>query len=125
MRRRDFLALLGGTTLSLPSSAFAQSAKVYRLGTLSAGPPLSDKDPRGAILINTLAKRGYSLGQNLIYEARGARGKMSQMPQLMQELKAANVDVVVTISYPAAAAAKASVYRLRRSAPLKSPNQRT
>ena len=29
-----------------------------------------------------------------------------QVPQLMQELKAANVDVVVTVSYPAAAAAK-------------------
>ena len=30
------------------------------------------------------------------------------MPNLMQDLKAANVDVVVTIGYPAAAAAKAS-----------------
>ena len=30
------------------------------------------------------------------------------MPQLMQELKAANVDVVVTVGYPAAAAAKGS-----------------
>ena len=33
---------------------------------------------------------------------------MSQTANLMQELKAANVDVVVTVSYPAAAAAKAS-----------------
>src|SRR6202795_2451670 len=33
---------------------------------------------------------------------------MVLVPQMMQELKAANVDVVVTISYPAAAAAKAS-----------------
>jgi putative ABC transport system substrate-binding protein len=48
------------------------------------------------------------LGQNLIHEARGASGKLELVPQLMQELKAAGVDVVVTISYPAAAAAKAS-----------------
>jgi putative tryptophan/tyrosine transport system substrate-binding protein len=44
----------------------------------------------------------------LTYEARGAAGKVGQMYNLMQELKAANVDVVVTVSYPAAVAAKAS-----------------
>jgi putative ABC transport system substrate-binding protein len=33
---------------------------------------------------------------------------VNQLPQLMQELKTANVDVVVTVSYPAAVAAKAS-----------------
>ena len=62
----------------------------------------------GAILINALAQRGYTLGKNLAYEPRGAAGKTQQLPQLMQELKAANVDVVVTISYPAAVAAKSS-----------------
>jgi putative ABC transport system substrate-binding protein len=62
----------------------------------------------GAMLIAGLAQRGYTLGQNLAYEARGAAGKVGQMSNLMQELKAANVDVVVTASYPAAAAAKAS-----------------
>src|SRR5262249_21634220 len=41
-------------------------------------------------------------------EARGAAGKLSQMPQQMQELKTANVDVVVTVSYPAAVIAKSS-----------------
>ena len=35
-------------------------------------------------------------------------GKIDLVPQMMQELKAASVDVVVTVSYPAAAAAKAS-----------------
>jgi putative ABC transport system substrate-binding protein len=55
-----------------------------------------------------LAKRGYVLGQNLVHEARGAAGKIDRVPALMQELKDAGVDVVVTVSYPAAAAAKAS-----------------
>ena len=48
------------------------------------------------------------LGQNLIHEARGASGKLELVPRLMRELKAAAMDVVVTVSYPAAAAAKAS-----------------
>jgi putative ABC transport system substrate-binding protein len=60
------------------------------------------------MLVAGLAQRGFALGQNLAYEARGAAGNVDQTPSLMQELKAANVDVVVTVSYPAAAAAKAS-----------------
>jgi putative ABC transport system substrate-binding protein len=60
------------------------------------------------MLVDGLAKRGFNLGQNLAYEARGAAGKNGQMPNLMQELKAASVDVVVTIGYPSATAAKAS-----------------
>src|SRR2546430_12686830 len=61
-----------------------------------------------AVLIGALTQRGYTLGQNLTYEARGAAGKLSQMPQQMQELKTANVDVVATVSYPAAVIAKSS-----------------
>src|SRR5262249_51941478 len=34
-----------------------------------------------AVLIGALRQRGYTLGQNLTYEARGAAGKLSQMPQ--------------------------------------------
>ena len=108
MKRREFIVLLGGMAIAVPHAATAQTSKVYRLGTLTAGPPLTAKDSRGAILVSTLAKRGYTLGQNLAYEARGARGKMGMAPQMMLELVAAKVDAVVTISYPAAAAAKAS-----------------
>jgi ABC-type uncharacterized transport system substrate-binding protein len=108
MERREFIAFIGGMAIAGPRSAFSQTAKVYRLGTLTVGPPISPTDGTGAMLIAGLAKRGYTLGQNLAYEARGAAGKVGQTPNLMQELKAANVDVVVTVSYPAVAAAKAS-----------------
>ena len=37
-----------------------------------------------------------------------ARPARATVPQLMQELKAAKVDAVVTVSYPAAVAAKTS-----------------
>ena len=108
MRRRDFIALTGGVAAAWPIGALAQTAKVYRVGTLTPGPPVSSTADRGAVLFEGLAKRGYVLGQNLIHEARGASGTLERVPQLMQELKAAGADVVVTISYPAAAAAKAS-----------------
>jgi putative ABC transport system substrate-binding protein len=63
---------------------------------------------RGAILIEELGKLGYKLGQNLVYEPRGAKGKVALVPQMMLELVAAKVDAVVTVSYPAAVAAKVS-----------------
>jgi putative ABC transport system substrate-binding protein len=107
MIRREFITLIAGAT-AWPIAAFAQTAKVYKVGTLTAGPPVSSTADRGAFLFEGLAKRGYGLGQNLVHEARGASGRNERLPELMQELKTANVDVVVTISYPAAAAAKAS-----------------
>ena len=39
MRRREFVTLLAGAALIGPSTAIAQTRKVYRLGTLTAGPP--------------------------------------------------------------------------------------
>src|ERR1700686_920753 len=108
MKRREFIAFLGGMALAAPRETIAQTSKIYRLGTLTVLPPMSPTAGTGAMLIAGLAQRGYTLGQNLAYEARGAAGKVGQMSNLMQELKAANVDVVVTVSYPAAAAAKVS-----------------
>ena len=108
MNRRTFNAFLGSMALAVPLKAVAQPTQVYRLGTLTAGPPMAPTSGTGALLIAGLAKRGYTLGQNLVHEARGAAGKVGQTPQLMQELKAANVNAVVTVSYPAALAAKAS-----------------
>jgi putative tryptophan/tyrosine transport system substrate-binding protein len=106
MQRRAFIALLG--TMAIAREAAAQAAKVYRLGTLTVGGPIAATDPNGAALIAALAPLGYTLGQNLAYETRGAAGKSERLPQLMQELKEAGVDVVVTFGYPAAVAAKAS-----------------
>ncbi len=109
MRRREVLQVLAGAIVAAPCGAAAQTtAKTYRIGTLTVTAPIAPTDGPGALLIAGLAQRGYTLGQNLAYETRGAAGKIGQMPNLMQELKAASVDVVVTIGYPAAAAAKAS-----------------
>jgi putative ABC transport system substrate-binding protein len=108
MRRRDFIAFLGGMAVTVTPGARAQTPKVYRLGTLTVSPPISASAGTGVVLIAGLAKRGYTLEQNLAYEARGAAGKLERLPQLMQELKDAKIDVVVTVGYPAAVVAKVS-----------------
>lgn len=111
MKRREFLSALGGAaaaSASWPRAGIAQPGRVFRLGALTPGAPVVPNAGPGGLLINALKQHGYTLGQNLTFEARTAAGKIGELPRLMQELKAANVDVVVTQSYPAAVAAKAS-----------------
>jgi putative ABC transport system substrate-binding protein len=79
---------------------------MYRLGSINPAGPLNEATPYGKILLEALAQRGYALGRNLSYDARGAMGDVAKVRQHMAELKAANVDVVVAIGYPGAAAAK-------------------
>ena len=109
MRRREVLQIIACAVAMAPDTIAAQTAaKTYRIGTLTVGPAIPPTEGTGKMLIEGLTQRGYKLGENLGYEARGAAGKIPQMANLMQELKAANVDVVVTVGYPSAAAAKAS-----------------
>jgi len=109
MRRRDVLQIIACAMAVTPNTIAAQTAaKTYRIGTLTVGPPIPPAEGTGKMLVEGLAKRGYKLGENLAYDARGAAGKIPQISNLMQELKAANVDVVVTVGYPSVAAAKAS-----------------
>jgi putative tryptophan/tyrosine transport system substrate-binding protein len=111
MRRREFIQYLGvgavWPLLALRASV-AQGSKVFRVGTLISGPPIAANDPRGLLLVKGLAQRGFELGKNLAFESQSGIGKPGQIGQLAQELKVKNVDVIVTISYPAAVAAKAS-----------------
>jgi putative ABC transport system substrate-binding protein len=109
MQRREFFTLLGSAaaaSVSWPLTASAQTNSIYRLGTLGPRDPFDDKSPFGSILIRVLAQRGYTLGQNLALDARGAMGDMGRVPQLLQEMKADKVDAFVVTGFPVALAAK-------------------
>src|ERR1700720_4290245 len=110
MQGREFIALLGSSGaswVSWPLTALAQTAsKVYRLGTLGPRDPFDDKSPFGSILVRVLAQRGFTLGQNLALDARGAKGDMRRMPQLLQEMKAEKLEALVVTGFPVALAAK-------------------
>jgi putative ABC transport system substrate-binding protein len=109
MKRREVLALLGGAALAAPPLALAQTpGRIYHLGTLHPALPLTDASPFGKIIVKALAERGYMLGQNLTFDARGAMGDVAKLPVLLQELKARDVDAVIVIGYPAALAAKST-----------------
>src|SRR6266446_1275405 len=107
MKRREFLALLGGATLVGPRATLAQTpGRIYHLGALNPTLPMTDTSPSGMIVVKALADRGYTLGQNLRLDARGAMSDVAKFPSLLEELKARHVDAVMVVGYPAALAAK-------------------
>jgi putative tryptophan/tyrosine transport system substrate-binding protein len=109
VKRREFVALLGGAVMAAPGLATGQTPKVYRLAVLSPGPPTSDLSPDAKLLLASLEKYGYAAGQNLIIEGpHGRFDGFSGLPQVLTDLRARQVDVVVTIGYPTALAAKES-----------------
>jgi putative ABC transport system substrate-binding protein len=112
LRRRDILAGLAGTAV-WPLFAHAQQAgKTYRIGLLGAGAVIGPLDERNKTIMAVLAQRGFIVGRNIIIEPRWAEGKIDRLGALAAELKAANVDVIVTFGYPAALAAKTSALEI-------------
>lgn len=104
MKRRNVLAALGVAALAPPLAAQAQ--RMYRVALLLPGATPTDKTPLGHSVLQGLAKAGYVDGKNLIYEPRGADGRIDRLPALVAELVAARVDVIITSSFPATVAAK-------------------
>ncbi|TMJ33666.1 MAG: ABC transporter substrate-binding protein [Alphaproteobacteria bacterium] len=105
MRRRDFMTLFGGAALAWPRVVAAQSP-TYRIGLLSSGAPTAENSPQGTALIRGLTQHGYELGRNLVFERRGAEAHTDRLPRLVEELVASKVDLIVTLGYPTALAAK-------------------
>jgi putative ABC transport system substrate-binding protein len=107
MRRREFILLIGGAAVAWSSEGHAQqSGKIYRVGLLTNGVVIGVTDDRRKNLISSLAAQGFVEGRNLIFEQRSADGQRGRLDGLVGELKAANVDVIVTFGYPPALAAK-------------------
>jgi putative ABC transport system substrate-binding protein len=114
MRRREFMGALGslaatavlGSRSGLAQSQGPDPGRVYRLGTFHPVAPMTEATPFGKIIVKVLAQHGYTLGQNLTLDARSSMGDNAKIPASMQELKAANVDAIIVIGFPAALVAK-------------------
>jgi putative ABC transport system substrate-binding protein len=106
MRRREFIALLGGAA-AWPLMARAQGARVYRIGIMETVP--ADRNVANLdALRRGLREHGYVEGQNLDLEYRSADGRGDRFQELADELVRLGVDLIVTRGTPAAKAAKAA-----------------
>ena len=102
MRRRRFLAALGGAAIAWRRSAGAQQQTLPLVAVLTPRTfaPNADAFRRG------LHELGYVEGQNIALEVRSAEGDYRRLPALAAELVALKPDVIVTNSEPAIRAVK-------------------
>ena len=115
MRRREFIALLGGAAAAWPPAARAQRPNVPTIGALVIGNINPEEFWRE--FRQGLRDLGYVEGQNVRFEFRSAEGQISRLPELAAELVRLKVDVIVTWFTPAAVAAKQATGKSRSSWP--------
>ena len=106
MRRRDFVALLGGAA-AWPLAAGAQQSAMPVVGVLSS----QSQESEAAVLASwgqALNESGYVSGRNVEFEYRFADGQLDRLSILAAELVRLQVTVFVANTTPPAFAAKAA-----------------
>jgi putative ABC transport system substrate-binding protein len=107
MRRRTFVALLGGVVAAWPFAARAQQKAMPVIGVLSTGSPGVSSGLFMAFR-QGLSEAGYVEGQNLAIEYRWAEGNYDRLPALAADLVGRKVDLIMASSPPSALAAKSA-----------------
>ncbi len=109
----DFRFRIGPTSILIVSLAFSifaaplvspaqQAAKVFRLGFLGVAPPTPQTLPIWEAFLEALRERGWVEGQNIVIERRFSEGRLERLAALADELVSLKVDVLVTVTTPAA-----------------------
>jgi putative tryptophan/tyrosine transport system substrate-binding protein len=102
MRRRDFITLLGGAAATWPVTAGAQHAgKMWRIAFITQA-----ETNIYEALFERLRELGYVEGQNIIIERRYAEGRAEKFQEFAAEMVRLKADLIITITTPAALAAK-------------------
>ena len=114
MRRREFLARVGGATATTiwPLATRAQQAlKSYRIGYLALLP--GEDKTLAKMFLQRLRDLGYGADNSLVFEYRSAEGRGDQVAELAAELVRTNPDVLVAgFGTVAAKAAMAATSRI-------------
>ena len=108
MKRREFIALLGGAAVAWPLAARAQQPAMPVIGYLGSS---SFERSAGRSLLNFkrgLAETGYVEDRNVTIEYRWADDQYERLPSLAVELVQRRVGVLVAAGSPTALPAKAA-----------------
>ena len=108
MRRRKFVAILGGVVVAWPCAALAQQKAMPVIGVLHTGSPSATTEPFMGAFRQGLSEAGYVEGQNLAIEYRWAEGNYDRLPALAADLVSRKVDLIMASSPPSALAAKSA-----------------
>ena len=105
MRRREFIALIGGAAAGWPLTARSQQVAMPVVGFLGA-PSAKEWAKFVAAFQDGLRETGFVDGRNVRIDYHWSEGRYDQLPAMAADLVARHVDVIVTIAPPAAAAAR-------------------
>jgi ABC-type uncharacterized transport system substrate-binding protein len=96
MRRRDFIALIGGATATWPINAFSQqSGKLPTIGFLGAS--ASGFAPWAAAFVARLRELGWVEGRTVAIEYRWSEGRPERYAEIAAEFVRLKVDVILTV----------------------------
>ena len=107
LRRREFIAGLGGAVAAWPLAAAAQRPAMPVMGFLNGGSPDGYYASMVAAFRQGLKETGYVEGQNVAIEFRWAEGRYDRVPPMAAELVRRQVTVIVA-NTPGNLAAKAA-----------------
>jgi putative ABC transport system substrate-binding protein len=108
MKNTGVVILVLSAVLSASSTVKAQPAgKIYRVGYLTLATSTGQLQSLEAFR-QRLRELGWTEGRNIALETRFGEDQRDRLPSLAADLVRLNVDVIVTITTPAAQAAKAA-----------------
>jgi len=108
MRRREFITLLGGATVTWPAAARAQrDGKLRTVGFLNTGTATA-QGPWTAAFAGQLRELGWIEGRNITLEVRWADGRRERSAEIAAEFVQRKVDVIVTTGAAVPAAKQAT-----------------
>jgi len=107
MRRREFIALLGASTLPWTLPAKAQSGrKIARIGVLWHAGNAEEEREYLTVLVKAFSDLGYIEGKNVEFLHRFPAEQLDRIPVLARELVESHVDVAIAVSALGAVALK-------------------
>jgi putative tryptophan/tyrosine transport system substrate-binding protein len=107
MRRREFIALLGGAAAGWPLVARTQPAKIPTIGYLGSGTPATQGQWTAAF-VQRLRDLGWIEGRTVAIEYRWAEGRNERYAAIAAEFVRQKVDVIVAIGTAVVAAKEAT-----------------
>ena len=106
MRRREFIALVGGAAATWPLAAWAQQGdRVRRIGGIT-GADENESKARISAFTQALADLGWTDGRNVRVDVRWGGTDINRMRALARELVGLQPDIILTSGLPATVAVR-------------------